>query len=73
MATINFELRENKVNARGESPIYLRISHNRKHAWMSTGIRVKKKYWNDDSQRVRRSHDRYKKLNHELVKFHNDA
>ena len=72
-ATINFELRENKINARGECPIYLRISHNRKNAWMSTGIQIKPKYWNSDTQRVRRSHDRYKKLNHELVKFHSKA
>ena len=73
MATINFELRTSKENARGECPIYLRVSHNRKNAWLSTGISIKEKYWNDDSQRIRRSHERYKKLNHELVKFHNKA
>lgn len=68
-ATINFELRTNKENARGESPIYLRISYNRKNAWMSTGIKVPESNWNNDKQRVRRNHDRYKKLNHELEKI----
>ena len=69
MASINFELRENKENARGECPIYLRITHNRKHAWMSTPFRVPASKWNKDKQRIRRSHDRSKKLNHELEKL----
>ena len=71
--TINFELRLNKINARDEAPIYLRITHNRKNRWMSTGLRIKEKHWNEEKQRVRRNHDRYKVLNHEIETIFSQA
>lgn len=65
MATFNFVLRE-KQNRLGENPIYLRITSNRKHKYISTGVSVKSKDWNPINQEVRRSHDYYKTLNETL-------
>lgn len=71
--TINFILRTNRVNARGECPIYIRITHNRKSRYLSLGIAVQEKDWNEDKQRVRRSHDSYIKLNHEIDRIFTKA
>jgi len=71
--TINFILRTERANARGECPIYIRITHNRKSSYLSLGIAVKAKHWNEEKQRVRRSHDSYKKLNHEIDRIFTKA
>lgn len=73
MTTINFFLRNDRANARGESPIYIRVTHNRKSKYLSLGIRVKEKDWNEQTQRVRRSHDSYKKINHEIDRIFTKA
>ena len=67
-ATINFEIRENKEDANGECPLYLRITYNRKPSWMSLGFKVKPSDWNKDKQLIRRSNSRYKVLNDQLLK-----
>lgn len=72
-ATINFEIREQKADANGECPIYLRITYDRKPAWLSVGFKVKANDWNRDKQRVRRSHHREDVLNEELLKLHSKA
>ncbi|SMO56845.1 site-specific integrase [Fodinibius sediminis] len=71
--TINFYLRTERTNARGESPIYIRVTHNRKSSIYSIGIAVQAKDWNEDKQRVRRSHDSYKKMNHEIDRMFTKA
>jgi len=65
-ATFHFYIRENRPNKKGECPIYLRITHNRKLKYLNTGIRVDPNQWNPDKQEVRRSHRTYKNLNEEL-------
>lgn len=72
-ATINFEIREQKADANGECPIYLRITYDRKPAWLSLGFRVRSNDWNRDKQRVRRTNDRYDILNEQLFKIHSKA
>jgi len=41
MASTKFILREDKKNAKGECPIFLRITSLRKSSYKSTGIYVK--------------------------------
>ncbi len=76
MATsINLFLR-NRKKQNGELPIYLRITNNRKHKYVSTGLSVKEKYWNPEAERgrwIRRSHDNYKTLNELLELKLNEA
>lgn len=72
-ATINFEIREQKADANGDCPIYLRVTYDRKPAWLSVGFKVKSTDWNRDKQKVRRSNHRYDVLNEELLKLHSNA
>lgn len=72
-ASINFELRENKISATGEAPLYLRITYDRKPSWMSLGINLNPKDWNKERQEVRRSHHRYKILNDQILNVKSKA
>lgn len=66
MATSFHLFLKNRQKQNGEYPIYLRITNNRKHKYLSTGLSVKKKHWNPESEEIRRSHDNYKTLNESL-------
>lgn len=57
---------KNRQKQNGEYPIYLRITKNRKHKYVSTGLSVLKKNWNPEKEEVRRNHDNYKTLNETL-------
>lgn len=52
---ILFWLEKRRVNARGEAPLMLRITHHGKRLNTSTGIRVKPEQWDAKKQRVRGS------------------
>lgn len=45
-ATISLYLRKDRPNNNGKCPVFLRITHNRKTKYVSTGVRVKPKNWN---------------------------
>lgn len=66
MATSFHLYLKNKVKKNSEYPIYLRITNNRKHKYLSTGVSVKETEWNSDKEEVRRNHDNYKALNRTL-------
>lgn len=66
--TFHFYLRKDKIKKTGKCPIYLRITSNRKHKYLSTGLAVKQKYWNDQLERVRANHHNHIKLNKILRK-----
>lgn len=73
MATFKYIQRTNKKNGRGECPIWLRITHQRKTAFVNTGIYVTEKQWNPEEQRVRKNHKSQKKLNYSLDKLSSRA
>lgn len=73
MATSFHFFLKNRKKQNGEYPIYLRITNNRKHKYVSTGLSVKKKQWNPESEQVRRNHDNYKTLNEALELKVNEA
>lgn len=73
MATSFHLFLKNRKKQNGEYPIYLRITNNRKHKYVSTGLSVKKKQWNPEAEEVRRSHDNYKTLNETLELKVNEA
>ena len=66
MATSFHLYLKNRQKANGEYPIYLRITNDRKHKYISTGISVLEKHWNSLKESVRASHDNYKTLNEAL-------
>jgi len=44
-----------KKDKEGQVPIYIRISHDQKTRYISTGLKVKPKYWNSNKRRVRQN------------------
>lgn len=72
-ATFNFYLRKDRPNKKGLCPIYLRITHNRKLTYLNTGIRILPSDWNEDNERVRRSHRTYTKINDDLDRLLENA
>ncbi|MCC5942984.1 MAG: site-specific integrase [Balneolaceae bacterium] len=71
--TINLTQLKRKKTKTGEIPIYIRFTENGKSWYKSTGISVLPKYWLKKDQAIRKSHPRYKKLNHELQRITNEA
>jgi len=60
-------LRTDKQKKNGEYPIYLRITHNRKHRYISTGVSILEKHWNEDKELIRKNHRNSSALN-EILK-----
>lgn len=69
MATsFHFYLKD-RQKKNGEYPIYLRITNNRKHKYVSTGLSILDKHWNENASRgkwIRKNHPNYKTLNKTL-------
>lgn len=64
--SFHFYLRKDFQKKNGEYPIYLRITHNRKHKYMSTGVSVLDKHWNSDKETIRKNHPNASVLNETL-------
>lgn len=69
MATIKFIYRADKEDGSGEAPLYLRIYHERKKRHKKTDIYLKATHWDEDNQRIRKSHPKSTKLNLHLNKW----
>jgi integrase len=56
-STVTPVLRESKQRDDGRAPIWIRITANRKSRYISTGIYIQPKSWNDRKLKVRKSHE----------------
>ena len=63
--TFHFYLKK-RSNKKDEYPIYLRITANRKHKYLTTGLSVYEKQWNPIQERIRKSHPSSVVLNRKL-------
>ena len=63
MATIKLLLRRQKTKENGTAPIYLRIIKDRKAQFISLNVSILEKEWDDDKQRVKKSHPNSNQLN----------
>jgi len=54
MATIKIVLRDNKVDKSGKAPLYLRVTKDRKSRFISIGIKVEPKFWDEDEMKVKK-------------------
>lgn len=72
-ASVKLIHRKSKTRADGTSPIYLRVTANRKSRYSATGVYIHAKYWNDAKQQVRTSHDIAPALNDKLQRVLNEA
>jgi integrase len=55
--TVTPVLRTSKKRDDGRAPVWIRITANRKSRYVSTGIKVEPKHWNERRREVRKSHE----------------
>ncbi|MBY0426912.1 MAG: site-specific integrase [Cytophagales bacterium] len=68
MSSIRIVIRTQKTNAAGEAPLWLRVTQHRKSHYISLGIYVNPKEWNEESQKVKKSHPNSARLNNYLAR-----
>jgi len=56
-----------QANARGQYPIYIRITINRQQSFLSTGHYIEEKYWDDKGERVKAGHLRAGTINPDIT------
>lgn len=56
-ASVTPILRTSKERDDGRAPIWIRITANRKSRYISTGIYIEPRHWNDRKRKVRKSHE----------------
>lgn len=66
-ASIKLLLKNNKKNALGKYPIYLRITANRKTTFVSTGHFILKHLWDEKNEMVKPSHALHEQINHDII------
>lgn len=73
MTTENFKILfvqgTNRTNKKNETPIYCRITFNKKRKQITTGIYLESKYWNAKSQLVSKTHSSSVSINSKLDKI----
>lgn len=63
MATVSIILMTKKTNKQGLTPIYFRVTKNRKSKYISTEIRIEEKHWDYTNKRVSTKHPNSKRFN----------
>jgi hypothetical protein len=72
MFTTKIQLKLNKLNRKGEAPIYFRIIKNRKITYISSGISINPKYWDENKSRVKKIHSDSEIINNYLLQKEKD-
>ncbi|WP_207435378.1 site-specific integrase [Sabulibacter ruber] len=67
MATVKLLLRTEKSDASGEAPLYIRITKDRKPKYISLGIKIHPKHWNEAEKKVKKAHPNSQRLNNLLA------
>ena len=60
-------LKKEKVNEKGECPLYLRITENRKSSYKAIGVQVKPDFWDQGQQRVKPKYPNSARVNNFLA------
>jgi len=63
MSTVKIILKKDKINKKGEVPLYIRIIKDRKAKFISLGIKIMQKDWNYNQSKVRKSHPNSQRMN----------
>ncbi|MCC5612608.1 site-specific integrase [Nostoc sp. CHAB 5834] len=67
-ASYNIPLRKDKLNSKGEHPLYLRITENRRSSYKALGIYVLPELWDSKRQQVKRGYANSARVNTFLAK-----
>jgi len=73
MASIKLVLRTHQVDATNHSPLYIRIIKDRKTKFISAGVKLKESEWDEEKQRVKKSHPNSARMNAALMQKIADA
>ncbi len=73
MASLKVLLRKNKQKSDQTCPLALRITHNRKSRYIFLGQYILEKYWDETTQRVKKSHPNSARLNNLILKKLSEA
>ena len=68
MASVSLILKTNKVDEKGEMPLYLRIIKNRKAKFISIGVKVHPDLWDGNNHRVKKKYTNAGKVNAFIAK-----
>ena len=63
MASIKLILRHNKLDKSGDAPLYIRVIKDRKTKFISLGVKLNPKVWDEDKQIVKKKHTNSTRLN----------
>ena len=63
MATVKPVVKPGQVDAQGQTPVYLRLTHRRKTRFVPTGARTAPRHWNARTGRIRKSNPNADALN----------
>ena len=53
MTTVSIVFRSNKINKKGEAPVHIRITKDRKAKYITTGVMVHENDWDDANKRIK--------------------
>jgi integrase/recombinase XerD len=67
MANIKVVLKMNKIEVNGKVPIYIRITKDRKAKFISTGVKIYPKDWDEENFKVKKSHPNSKLINNTIA------
>lgn len=73
MASLKIILKNNKINSNGEVPLYLRIIKDRKTKFISLGISIDPKHWNEKNNVIKKSHPNSARINNLLAQKISEA
>ncbi len=62
MASVSVVLRKEKTNSKGEHPVFLRITHLRKHKYLSLSSYCSLQLWDEKKQRPKRQHEHFHEM-----------
>lgn len=72
MASVVIVFRKDKKSAKGKVPIHLRIIKHRKISYISTGISIEEKYWDDKNNRIKSSYPKSERHNNYILNKYNE-
>jgi len=74
MASVKVVLRKDKINKKnGLAPLYLRIIKDRKTKFISLGIKIEPKYWNEDKMLIKKGATNYQEFNNYILQKRAEA
>ena len=73
MASISIAYRIDKLNKGGVAPIHFRVIKGRKSNYVSSGLKVPKKYWDEKNKRIKPGYPNSAKANHLLYSRFKEA